>query len=484
MARGEEEEVSIFNMSFLDVFCCTVGALIFLLLILVLITKDMVEKKDLEDVQKSLAEARHDLQETEKARDKMQEEFASIRGKVDVARHEIRARDRRIEQLVSQLRDPGEASPESLLSDLPASALLSGDRSGRQRESQKPSQGKFLLGNLETRSIVCTSDGLYLGRSRKPLLRHYQDLDRVFRQFLRYHDAAQEGLWRTSWGQATASYKLSLELERDQKAYTGQGLVVHKEAAWPEAAAGTARVDVDQDGDQVKETRFEDTDGDGTLDVKRVNTDRDPFFEETYMSYDGALNQWRQVLVDTDGDDEYDLLLKDRDPSDGDYETRYVMPNLDTGNAVEQYEDRDNDGVWDIKFENTDLSNDTWERTYAMFDANHQRWGALLLDTNEDGNPDVLWRDTNMQNDDWEEKLVDTDNDGKWDVRWQDLDPRDSDWEAKFTEPKGTDDIWLRCEADSDADGEFDTLLVDRDGDGSWDEESAWDKAAGDWARK
>ena len=137
--------------------------------------------------------------------------------------------------------------------------------------------------------------------------------------------------------------------------------------------------------------------------------------------------------------------------------------------------------MWDIKFENTDLANDTWERTYAMFDVNHQRWGALLLDTDEDGKPDVLWRDTNMLNDDWEEKLVDEDNDGQWDVRWQDLDPRDSDWEAKFTERQGDSEIWLRCEADSDADGTLDTLLIDRDGDGSWDEESKWDAEAGTW---
>jgi hypothetical protein len=476
MARGEEEEVSIFNMSFLDVFCCTVGALIFILLILVLITRDMVERTVLDETTRKLANARTELAATEKARDETKAELADIEAKVRVSQQEIRVRDRRIEQLVAHLQDPEDSGVDALASPLPSQSQAAPQQPGGQPETQKQERGQYLLGNLETKAIVCSGDALYLGRSRKPVMLHHRDLDQVFQQFLRYHQPDQEGLWRTSWGTAPPSYRKSIQLERANEEAKGTGLVVRADPHYAAAAEALRAQDVtsvklDLDGDGTQETLYEDSNGDGSPDAKRVNVDHDAFFEEVYLAFDEGRGQWGQVLVDSDGDDQHDLLLKDRDSADTDYEEMYVLPNLQTGKSVLLYEDRDNDGLWDVKYENTDLANETWEQTYALFNPKHRRWGALLADTNEDGQPDILWRDTDMSNDDWEEKQIDTNADGQWDIRWQDLDPRDNDWEAKFTDPKPGTEIWGRCDLDSDADGSLDAVLLDRNGDGEWDEE-------------
>ena len=215
-----------------------------------------------------------------------------------------------------------------------------------------------------------------------------------------------------------------------------------------------------------------------------LNVDSDPFFEEVSLGYDAAARQWNRALVDSDGDNLYDVLYQDTVLTDSDYEVKYVLPNLQTGNAVFRYEDSDNDGVWDVKLENTDMTNKVWENTYTQFDPNYKRWGAVFTDSNGDGKPDVMWRDTDMTNDDWEEKLEDLNGDGVWDVRWQDLDPRDNDWEARFTQRKGNTEVWQQCELDSDADGVFDVKLVDTNGDGQWDEEYRRAPDSEQWVKK
>jgi uncharacterized membrane-anchored protein YhcB (DUF1043 family) len=534
MVRGEDQEVNIFNMSFLDVLCCTVGALIFILFIQTLRTRDMVERRELETTVTKLDEAKAELARTESAEEKLQENFQAMqvnfqtlqenyknvqndiaaakqeketlenelktamsrleeirvtaakekkeleselavaKDRLDEVREELKEKDVTILKLVKELEAP--RPPQAADLSLPR-ADPNAPTVGRALESQKTAHGQYLLGNLETRSIVCTAAGLYLGTSRVAIpVEDNPDLEPVFREFLRFYDPRQEGLWQTVWGNGTVAANVSTQLRATRGASIGQGLILHPETFMEDAQQRATvekigMVTLDTDGDGFKETRFEDTNGDGRLDLKRVNMDNDDFFEEVYLDYNAQRRLWGRLLVDSEGDNEYDLLLQDTNPTDSDYEVKYVQPNLETGSAVCRYEDGDNDGFWDSKEENIDMSNPYWEKQYLLFKPEAQRWGAVSVDTNGDGKVDVLWRDTDMSNDDWEEKFVDEDGDGKWDVYWKDLDPRDNDWEARLTQPKGEDDIWEQCELDTNGDGTFDTLLKDTDGDGRWDEE-------------
>ena len=553
MMRGEERHVNIFNMSFLDVLCCTVGALIFILFIQTLRTRDMVERRALEQTVTKLDEAKAELVKTEQAEKQLQEEFRHMQesfkdvqdnitaakkekeelenelkdavdeleqirrtakteqeqleselqeatdqldqiratakkekeeleseltvamARLEEIREELKEKDDTILKLVQELQEPN--LPEVAFVDLSAKDPNAVDTAGVAMESQKTAHGQYLLGNLETRSIVCAAEGLYLGMSRKVIpIRNNPDLGSQFRQFLRFHDPKQEGLWQTIWGNGTAAANLSLEMRTSGSAFVGKGLILRPETFMDDAQqkATNQQVDVvalDTDEDGFEETKFEDADGDGTLDIKRVNMDSDDFFEELYLDYNEQRRQWARLLVDSDGDNEYDLLFQDTHPTDSDYEIKYVLPNLQTGSAVFRYEDSDNDGVWDTKEENIDMSNAYWEKRFLLFKPSAQRWEAMSVDTNGDGKADILWRDTDMANDDWEEKYVDENGDGQWDVYWKDLDPRDSDWEAKLTKPKADEDIWQQCELDTNGSGRFDTMLKDTDGDGEWDEE-------------
>jgi len=626
MMRGEERHINIFNMSFLDVLCCTVGALIFILFIQILRTRDMVERQELEQTVTKLDQAKAELVRTEQAELQLQEEFERLRGSfqnvqndIDAAkkekedletglsvavnqlegirataqkekevleeekqelekekedletelsvavnqlegiratattvkkekeeleeekqelekekeeleselsvavnqlegiratattakkekeeleeekqelekekedleseltvamarlkevREELKEKDDTIMKLVQELQEPN--LPEVAFVDLSDQDPNAFDKAGRSMETQKTAHGQYLLGNLETRSIVCVEKGFYLGLSRKVIpIQSNPDLEPLFRQFLRYHDPKQEGLWQTIWGNGTAAANLSLKMRASGSAIIGQGFILRPETFMDDAQQkATDRqldmVALDTDEDGFEETRFEDADGNGTLDVKRVNVDSDAFFEELYLEYNAQRRQWTRLLVDTDGDNEYDLLLQDMLPADSDYEVKYIQPNPQTGSAVFRYEDGDNDGIWDTKEENIDMSNSYWEKRYLLFNPDAQRWQAISVDTDGDGRADILWRDTDMSNDDWEEKFVDENGDGQWDVYWKDLDPRDNDWEAKLTQPKAEKDIWQQCALDTNASGTFDTLLEDTDGDGEWDEE-------------
>ena len=127
MARGEEKEVSIFNMSFLDVFCCTVGALVFILFIQILRTRDMVERQELENTVIKLTQAKEELGKTEKAKEEMQDDYKKLMdniadaqaekekmemelevaiGKLEDVKKELEKKDDTIQKLVAELKKP------------------------------------------------------------------------------------------------------------------------------------------------------------------------------------------------------------------------------------------------------------------------------------------------------------------------------------------------------------------------------------------
>jgi hypothetical protein len=276
MARGEEREISIFNMSFLDVFCCTVGALIFILFIQILRTRDMVERQELQKIQASLAEAKKELDSTKEEITDAEKQLGKIRGELKVARAESEKKDTIIENLKKRLQTPQSPSSNREFADLPNQASSSTTQESRwAMEAQKTARGQFLLGNLETRPIVCSGKGLYFGMSREAVsVGNNLDIKPLFREFLRFYDARQEGLWRTIWGDGVNAYNLSIQLQLSESAYIGKGLVTQKELLMQQAqqiaaSKGTATVDMDTDHDGKAETRFEDSDGDGTHSLRR-----------------------------------------------------------------------------------------------------------------------------------------------------------------------------------------------------------------------
>lgn len=501
--RVAEEQVSIFNMSFLDVFCCTVGALLFILFIQTLRTRDMVERRELAAIQARRDEAENKAEEAERRRDladRAAKAAEERRMHAEEAAEDAERRRKEAEEEARQAKKSEQkwkeaydrikrAGPVATGSETRKEADLAGG-SGGAIETQKTSRGQYLLGNLETRSIVCASEGLYLGLSRKVIpIHNNNNLPALFRQFLRYHDPKEEGLWRTVWGEGAESYVVSYRLQKQESGQIGQGLVVRKDTAFQTAQRMATQqnkntIDVDTDGDGNAESQYRDEDNDGTLDVKLVNVDEDPFLEEVYLDYDSTAGQWARLLADTDGDDQREVLYRDTIPSDADYEVKLVLPHSQTGKSVFAYEDSDNNGVWDRKNEEIDLTNESTEKTYLQFDLRRKRWGVIAEDSDGNGVHEVLWLDTDMTNDDWEEKHVDANQDGAWDIRWKDLDPRDNDWEARFTNREPVRDVWRRCELDSDADGAFDVMLEDKDGDGEWDEESVRDPQTGKWTSK
>ena len=105
MMRGEERHVNIFNMSFLDVLCCTVGALIFILFIQTLRTRDMVERRALEQTVTKLDEAKAELVKTEQAEKQLQEEFRHMQESFKDVQDNITAAKKEKEELENELKD-------------------------------------------------------------------------------------------------------------------------------------------------------------------------------------------------------------------------------------------------------------------------------------------------------------------------------------------------------------------------------------------
>ena len=530
--RGEAKEVEIFNISFLDVFCCAVGALLFILFVLTVDKRDSVKMRsdmkteDMKQVARQLVTAQSKIAQIEEVRDELEQEIRKLDAQIEDSSQdkeelveELAVAKERIEEVNKQLAEATEEletekkTVEQLAERLtvlqksekevePAPKTIDPDRGnigpgqgiGPAFELPRAATGYSLLGNLELQAIVATQDGLFLGTSETALpVKDNPDLRAQFRQFLRYHNPKQEGIWRTIvderlLGIYLESSQIANQLEVDESIQIGKGLEVAKDDRFQEAqktATKEARrvVRVASGRGQPRQIEYVDQDGDGRLDTKRINIDSDRFPEEVYLDFDPTTGRWRRLLVDSEGDNVYNLLLEDVDMTDSDYEVKLLRPNLETRSAVFRYEDTDSDGLWDAKYENLDSLTETWEKKYTRFDVQFKRWGEITVDGNGDGIAEVLWRDTDMSDNDWEEKLVDDNRDGRWDVRWKDAGPADKDWELKFTEPDATAANWRRCELDTDADGIFDVRLVDSNGDAQWDEQYAWAQETETWQK-
>jgi len=432
MKRHSNEEINIFNFSFLDILSCTIGALIFILLMIVLSTANLVEKKIVDEIKEKHAEAKAELSLLEKS-------LKEINTKPSVLS----------------------------LNDV-ANSIITG---GGAVESTKTDLRQIFISSLEKKTITVAEGQIYLGESRQSVsVSDIPSIEYALKQFLRYYDGNFEQLYWTRLEEADDTYNRALIVASSLKNFYAQGLKAAKENSPPDyykAKEGKYAVDLNNDGRM--EILYVDNDGDNKWDIKYVNTDQDAFWEEIYIDYDFTTKSWRRKIVDTDFDNTYDLLLEDTMPGDNDWEVKLIDPNLSTNKAKERYEDNDNNGVYDIKLINIDFKDEDWEQSNSKYDAKFKKWKVALVDMNGDGDPDVMWGDTDMNNVDWEEKFVDQDSDGKWDVRYRDLEPRDDDWEALYSKPILNTDFWREVLVDTDGDGAWDKKMIDEDGDGEYE---------------
>ena len=147
MARSEATDTNIFNMSFLDVFCCTVGALIFILFIQILRTRDMVERQELSKIQAALTKATKELEGTEKAITDAEKQLDRVKGELEIAQTESEEKDDTIKKLLEELKKP-KSTGSSAFADLRGQDPNSGGGTGRAMEAEKTARGQYLLGNL------------------------------------------------------------------------------------------------------------------------------------------------------------------------------------------------------------------------------------------------------------------------------------------------------------------------------------------------
>jgi hypothetical protein len=476
MRRQVEEEINIFNFSFLDILSCTIGALIFILLMIILSTTDLVEKKLLDDIKGKHSNALTELSQLEKLVKERQEELSVLESQqtklkkyATKLKKEVSAKDKKIANLEEMLKKPGGFSLGK------GGASIVGTKA--ETEARKIDRGQEVLSNMEKKSVTSAKGKIYLGESRQAIeTGDERALNDAMKQFLRYHDSKFEKIWWIDGGGDKASYNKMIAAAGALKSFYSDGLKAEKEKNLPsysKAKAGKYAVDTDKDGKD--DVLYSDSNGDMQWDLKYRNTDSDDFWEEVFIGYNPATRSWGMKLVDTDSDGTYDLLFEDTAPNDNDWEIMLVDPDLKSDKAKERYEDTDNDGVYDTKLINTDFEDDDWEQINSGYDPGFKRWQASSIDIDGDGIPDAMWGDTDMSNNDWEEKFVDQNSDGEWDIRYRDLDLTDNDWEALYSKPILKKDAWREVVIDEDGDGSWDKKFVDEDGDGEWEKEITLD---------
>ena len=134
--------------------------------------------------------------------------------------------------------------------------------------------------------------------------------------------------------------------------------------------------------------RYEDGDNDGFWDSKEENIDMsNPYWEKQYLLFKPEAQRWGAVSVDTNGDGKVDVLWRDTDMSNDDWEEKFV--------------DEDGDGKWDVYWKDLDPRDNDWEARLTQPKGEDDIWEQCELDTNGDGTFDTL--------------LKDTDGDGRWD---------------------------------------------------------------------
>ena len=351
MARGEDQEVAVFSMSFLDVFCCTVGALIFILFIQVLRTRDMVERQELESTLAKLEEADRIYEQSQHEYEKLQEDIETAKtekarlakdleqltNKVATLEQEVSTKDDTIEDLITQLTQDEPALDANGTGTDATGPQLSETVSKEWRDP--------LLANLERKIITCGEDRVYLGTSRMPIrIADTNDFNGALVQFMRYYNEETEHLWWHRLANSERSYQAALSTVNACRSSWGEGLNSASEKQLPDLSrAEKGKLEIDADGDGVTEALYTaSADGERWIN-KSVDVYMPLDYEERFGDYDEASGKWKTKDVNTDGDSRYDLRLVDVNLTDQDWESCLVYDGtatrLDPNQCLFKYTD-------------------------------------------------------------------------------------------------------------------------------------------------
>lgn len=188
--------------------------------------------------------------------------------------------------------------------------------------------------------------------------------------------------------------------------------------------------------------RYEDTDGDGLYDDKRVDTGPNPdSWGERWTGFDPEFKRWTQRDVDTDGDGAPDVRWRDTDPSDDSWEELWVRGDPGWELAAQPHLPDPTIVRWSAR-DATPTAGYFW-RQISGYDAAGARVVRERFDDRDgDGR--------------WDARSSDTDGDGKWDVLWVDTDG-DGQWDRRQRGREGT--RWLETLRDDDRDGRWDPIV-------------------------
>lgn len=504
-SRYEEEEVNIFNFSFLDILSCTIGALIFILLLYVISTSDLVERTlfeeikdkytgaqaELSEVQEALDEGRAELDRGREQLKQMRAETEKLADDIKIQRAELLGKVREKEVVIKRLKNIIESDLKVDVKQM--GGVLATIGMTARRVDQRREKSSELFPNLEQRTLYAFKDHVYiqpLGHST-PATRIGSDP--VLMSFLSNVDLKNEELLVIPMGTPGTTYRALQSYINNISPMIGRTIKTRVLSSLPSLPSGTQKVSMDEDNDGRNETLYEDTDSDGVIDMKRIDEDGDGRYELIFYNYDRSSKRWRHRLVDVNLDGAPDEFWIDNDLTNNTYEVRQIGVNLETGIARVEYHDNNGDGIWDTKLVDVVLTDSDYEEKYTDFDKTSKRWLQKTVDINGDGIVDELWVDTDTTNDVWEEKYLDQDGDGHWDIRWQDVRVNDGDWEIRFDDLDRKSGVWMKLAADSDNDGAWDIWLehkdprekkhsikrVDTDGDGKWDKTLHWNTRSG-----
>lgn len=507
--KRPEEEVNIFSFSFLDILSCTIGALVFILLLIILSTQDMVEKKLLDEIRKKYAKAEIELSSLENDISSRREELIKVKKEfAKIESEKIKLSDKVVklstektslennlnetkkkvdiqEIKITKLKDELIEKEENSLAT-GSNKIVSDNDSSEVRESE---WREPLLSNYEMKIITCAKDKVYIGNSRIPVkISGKKKFNDTIKQFMRYYNEQMEHLWWVQLKDGEQSCRAAKKAVKDARPVWGEGLKAARQKKLPAFSEGkNGKLQIDTNGDNKYDVSYGRWGTKKEWQYKYVEQNSaGSQWDERFQTYDQTAKTWKEKLVDTDGDGSFDLRLFDTDLKDNDWEIIWRFRGNPTSCAEKyvefKYKDLDNDGVYDKKWTQTDFNNNNYyEGLYKSFNQQNKRWANYSTAINSSGEFTVKFADTDMKNDAWEIKFYDPKN-NYFTAKLVDTNNSDWDWEKLYSDPlRNSDGSFKRYRQlleDTTGNGKWDEKSYDPDGDGIWD--SKWSDTNGD----
>jgi len=403
MKHRLNEEINIFNFSFLDILSCTIGALIFILLMIVLSTANLVEKKIVDESKDPTTEStkpEKDLDEINPKMDPRQIFLSSMEMKTirvaegqiylgnsrqsvsihnpqsvkDALRQFLRYYDDNFEQLYwTRSEEDNEAYNSALLL---ASSLKNVHSEGLKAAVERDLPAYYKAKNGKY-AVDLEKDGI------TDIL--YADNDGDNKWDIKYVNTDRDSFWEeiyTDYDYTSKSWRRKIVDTDSDMTYD-----LFLEDTIPDDNDWEIKlIEPNLKTNKAKE-RYEDNDNDGVYDSKLINIDfKDEDWELSNSKYDPKFKKWKVALVDINGDGNPDVMWGDTDMNNVDWEEKYV--------------DQDFDGKWDVRYRDLEPYDNDWEARYSKPILNKDVWQEVLVDTDGDGL--------------WDKKMIDGNGDGEY----------------------------------------------------------------------